>query len=129
MKDQSSFSWFQLHSKYMHVTERQMKSSFNWFQLHSKVVLILHATFLLDLIQYMSLPNIIKLSQTVWELWPAPDFSFRGDKYIMKIVKFVSLAIHLLVLLFIPNKYESNPLKNKGNISLWKKVKQKVNLE
>ena len=27
---------------------------------------------------YMSLPNIIK-SQTVWELWPAEDFDFRGD--------------------------------------------------
>ena len=32
----------------------------------------------------MSLPNIIKLSQTLWELWPAQDFSFRGDKYIRK---------------------------------------------
>ena len=29
---------------------------------------------------------------------------------------------HLLVLLFIPTKYESNPLKNNGNIQLWKKV-------
>ena len=26
----------------------------------------------------MSLPNIIKLSQTVWELWPAQDFGIRG---------------------------------------------------
>ena len=34
----------------------------------------------------------------------------------------------LLVLLFIPTKYESNPSKNKGNIKLWKKVNQKVNL-
>ena len=39
-----------------------------------------------------SLPNIIKLSQTVWELWPAQDFSFRGDNYIMKTVRVVSLA-------------------------------------
>ena len=28
---------------------------------------------------YMSLPKIIKLSQTVWELWPAQDFGIRGD--------------------------------------------------
>ena len=27
----------------------------------------------------MSLPKIIKLSQTVWELWPAQDFGIRGD--------------------------------------------------
>ena len=27
---------------------------------------------------YMSLPNIFKLFQTVWELWPAQDFGFRG---------------------------------------------------
>ena len=37
-----------------------------------------------------SLPNIIKLSQTVWELWPAQDFGFRGDNYIMKTVRVVS---------------------------------------
>ena len=39
-----------------------------------------------------SLPNMIKLSQTVWELWPAEDFSFRGDNYKMKTVRVVSLA-------------------------------------
>ena len=27
----------------------------------------------------MSLPKIIKLSQTVWKLWPAQDFGIRGD--------------------------------------------------
>ena len=35
----------------------------------------------------MSLPKIIKLSQTVWELWPAQDFGIRGDKYIMEKVR------------------------------------------
>ena len=35
---------------------------------------------------------MIKLSQTVWELWPAEDFSFRGDNYIMKTVRVVSFA-------------------------------------
>ena len=40
----------------------------------------------------MSLLNIIKLFQTIWELWPAQDFSFRGDKYLLKKVKSVSLA-------------------------------------
>ena len=39
-----------------------------------------------------SLPNMIKLSQTVWELWPAEDFGFRGDNYIMKTVRVVFLA-------------------------------------
>ena len=34
---------------------------------------------------------------------------------------------HLLVLLFIPTKYESKLLKNKVNIYLLKKVNQKVN--
>ena len=31
-----------------------------------------------------ALPNI-KLSQTVWKLWPAQFFSFRGDNYIKKV--------------------------------------------
>ena len=56
-----------------------------------------------------SLPNIIKLSQTVWELWSAQDFSWRGDNYITKIVRVISLAAtHLLVLLIIPTKYCQN---------------------
>ena len=38
------------------------------------------------------LPNILKLSQTVWELWPAQDFGVRGDDYITKTVRVVSLA-------------------------------------
>ena len=38
-----------------------------------------------------SLSNI-KLSQTVWELWPAQDFGFRADNYITKTVRVVSLA-------------------------------------
>ena len=32
----------------------------------------------------MSQPNIIKLSQTVWELGPAQNFGIRGDKYIIE---------------------------------------------
>ena len=40
----------------------------------------------------MSLPNIIKLSQTVCELLPVQDFGFRVDNYITKKVWFVSLA-------------------------------------
>ena len=35
---------------------------------------------------------MIKLSQTIWELWPAEDFGFRGDNYITKTVRVVSLA-------------------------------------
>ena len=41
----------------------------------------LHATHLLDLI-YVPIKNY-KLSQIVWELWPAQDFSIWGDKYIV----------------------------------------------
>ena len=37
-------------------------------------------------------PYQIILSQTVWELWPAQDFCFRGDNYITKTVKVVPLA-------------------------------------
>ena len=44
-----------------------------------------------------SLPNIIKLSQTVWELRPADYFSFRGDNYITKTVRVVSLACNMLI--------------------------------
>ena len=33
---------------------------------------------------YMSLPKIIKLSQTVCELRPAKNFGIRGDKYVME---------------------------------------------
>ena len=40
----------------------------------------------------MSLSNIIKLSHTVWELWPAKDFGLRGDKYITQKMIVVSLA-------------------------------------
>ena len=38
-----------------------------------------------------TLPNIIKLSQTVWELWPAQDFGFMGDNCIITTVRVVSL--------------------------------------
>ena len=52
----------------------------------------------------------------------------QGDKYIMKKVRVVPLACAAPT----PTKYESDPLKNKGNIKLWKKVNflvnQKVNL-
>ena len=55
------------------------------------------------------LPNIIKLSQTIWELWPTQDFNFRGDNYITKKVRVISLARELpSVLLFIPTKYYQN---------------------
>ena len=39
-----------------------------------------------------TLPNIIILSQSVWELWPAQDFGFRGDNYITRKVRVVSLS-------------------------------------
>ena len=32
----------------------------------------------------MSLQNIIKSSQAVWELWPVQDIGFSGDKNITK---------------------------------------------
>ena len=38
------------------------------------------------------LPNIIKLSETVYELWPAQDFGLKGDNYITKTVRVVTLA-------------------------------------
>ena len=42
-----------------------------------------------------SLTNMIILSQTVWELWPAEDFGFREDNYIMKTVRVVSHACNM----------------------------------
>ena len=39
----------------------------------------------------MSLLYIINLPQTVWELWPAQDFCFKGDNYKTKEVRVVSL--------------------------------------
>ena len=56
-----------------------------------------------------SSPPNIKLSQIVWELWPAQGFGFKGDNYITKIVELSLLhATGLLVLLFIPTKYYQN---------------------
>ena len=37
---------------------------------------------------------IIKLSQTVWELWPAQDLNFWRDDYITKKVRVVSFMRH-----------------------------------
>ena len=41
-----------------------------------------------------SLPIIIMLSETVWKLWPAQDFGFRGDNYIRKKVSCLSCMGH-----------------------------------
>ena len=38
------------------------------------------------------LPNIIKICLRVSKLWSAQDFGFRGDNYIMKKVRVVSIA-------------------------------------
>ena len=70
---------------------------------------------------YMSLPYFIKLSQIVWELWPAQDFFFRGDNYIKKKVRVVSLAHDLPT---APPLYSyqilSNYLKQYGSYGLHK---------
>ena len=52
----------------------------------------------------MSPSNIIKLSQTVWELWPAQDFGFRGDKYIKQELSYLHATL-LLDLIYVPTKY------------------------
>ena len=57
---------------------------------------------------YMSLPKIIKLSQTVWELWPAQDFGIMGDKYIMEKVRVLLNTTCLLVLTYASTKYYQN---------------------
>ena len=49
----------------------------------------------------MSLPKIIKLSQTIWKLWPAQDFSTRGDKYIMETVRVLLNTTCLLVFIYV----------------------------
>ena len=92
---------------------------------------LLHVTGLLVL--FSSLPNIIKLSQTVWELWPAQEFGFRGDNITKEVrvgfwegLRFVIVALPglfsyfflsclhrtcWLVLLFICTKYYQNMSK------------------
>ena len=57
---------------------------------------------------YMSLSKIIKLSQTIWELWPAQDFGIRGDKYIMEKVRVSLKMMCLLVLTYASTKYYQN---------------------
>ena len=44
------------------------------------------------LLLYMFLTYIIKLPQTLWELWAAQVLGFRGDKYVMKKARVVSLT-------------------------------------
>ena len=51
----------------------------------------------------MSPQNII-LSQTVWELWPAQDFGFRGGKYMKQELSFLHATL-LLDLKYVPTKY------------------------
>ena len=46
-------------------------------------------------------PNIIKLSQTVWELWPAQDFGLKGDKFIKQELSFLHATL-LLDLIYVP---------------------------
>ena len=54
----------------------------------------------------MTVHSIIKLSQTVWELWPAQDFRFRRHKYITKKVRVVSLARDMTtVFIFASDNY------------------------
>ena len=60
------------------------------------------------LTRYMSLPKIIELSQTVWELWPAQDFGIRGDKKIMEKVRVLLNTTCLLVLIYASTKYYQN---------------------
>ena len=57
---------------------------------------------------YMSLPKIIKLSQTVWELWSAQDFGIRGDEYIMGKGRVLLNTTCLLVLIYASTKYYQN---------------------
>ena len=59
-----------------------------------------------------SLPNIITLSQTIWELWPVQDFGFKGDNNITKIVLSLLHVTRLRALLFIFNRYYQNMSKD-----------------
>ena len=84
----------------------------------------------------MFLPNIIN-SQTVWELWPAQNFGFKGhnyimkselsflqmkclfeafyfkgDKYVMQKVRVLLQETRLLVLIYASTKYHQNISNN-----------------
>ena len=69
----------------------------------------------------MFLPYIIKLSQTVQELWPAQDVYFRGDNYTMKKVRVVFLIFDMSTgPPFHPYQILSNYLKQYGSNGLHK---------
>ena len=76
---------------------------------------------------YMSLPYIIKLSETVWELWPANYFCFKKDNYITKKVRVVSLACHRHTGPPLhPYQILSNYLKQYGSYGLHNYIMKKV---
>ena len=78
-----------ISTKYNHIISNSMgvmacrRVLLQWRQLHNKESgSCLSCTRHTYWSSSSSLPNIIKLYQTVWELWPAQDFEFRGDNYI-----------------------------------------------
>ena len=65
------------------------------------------------LIWHMSLPKIIKLSQTVWEWWPAQDFGIRGDNNGES-----ESTLELPVLIYASTKYYQNISNHTQGFSL-----------
>ena len=63
----------------------------------------LHVTILLDQIYVPT-----KLSHTLWELWAAQEFSFRGRKYIMNKELCLLYITCLMVLIYVCTKYYQN---------------------
>ena len=59
-----------------------------------------------------ALPKLMKLSQTVGELWPAQDFGISGDKYIMEKVRVFLNMTCLLVLIYAKTKHYQNISNN-----------------
>ena len=68
------------------------------------------------LTRYMFLPNIMKSSLTIWELWPEQDFGFRGDKYIKQKLSILHATL-VLDLIYVPTKYYQIISNNMGVIA------------
>ena len=78
----------------------------------------------------MFLPNIIKLPQTLWELFPTQDFGFRGDNYKTKKVWFVHVT-RQLVFIYKSTKYYQNISKYQEVMvrrKIWLRISFKVSL-
>ena len=81
-----------------------LRNSFRGDNLKKEQIYYFYCMWHSYLTWYIFLPNMIKLSQTILELWPEQDFGFKEDVYIKQKLSFLH-AILLLDLINVPTKY------------------------